>query len=55
MEKRKQSFYTLWAAAIVICVALSVFSLFFSACAKQGGETAAEGSGFVVESETPET
>lgn len=54
MKERNQFFYTLWAAAIVVCVLLSVFALFFSACAKQGGD-ATEESGFTVESEAPDT
>lgn len=55
MKEKSQLIYTLWAAAIIVCVLLSLFSLFFSACAKQ--ETAkpgpSESGGFAVETEDP--
>ncbi len=56
MNKNKNLLYLLWSAAIVICVVLSVFALFFSACAKQGGEAEkpAEKSGFTIEGPRPE-
>ena len=48
MKENKNLLYLLWSAAIVVCVVLSVFALFFSACAKQddGKTKAPEKSGF---------
>ena len=57
MKENKNLLYLLWSAAIVVCVVLSVFALFFSACAKQddGKTKAPEKSGFTVESAPPAT
>lgn len=52
MNTKKNLIYTLWSAAIVVCVILSVFALFFSACAKQETKSPDSG-GFVMESENP--
>ena len=54
MKAKKNMIYTLWSAAIVLCVLLSVFALFFSACAKQDGEVKeTESGGFTLETEDP--
>lgn len=37
MRTNKSSFYTMWSLAIVLCVLLSVFALFFASCAKSDG------------------
>ncbi len=56
MDKNKNLLYLLWSAAIVLCVALSVFALLFSACAKQeGADESAPTSAFTVESAAPAT
>lgn len=54
MKLNKNMLYTLWTAAIVICVAVSVFALLFSACAKPAGteETGKKGD-FTVETAAP--
>ena len=36
MNRNKNLFYLLWSVAIVVCVALSIFALLFSACSKTG-------------------
>ena len=52
MKADKNLLFSLWTAAIVLCVILSVFALFFSACAKteepQTGKTE-----FTIETEPP--
>ena len=52
-DNKNPLFYTLWAAAILLCTVLSVFSLLFASCShqerKKSGESAS--SGFTVESE----
>ena len=54
MKAKKNLIYTLWSAAIVICVLLSVFALFFSACAKQEEKPQeTDGGGFTMETEDP--
>jgi len=37
-KANKNLLYVLWSGAIILCVILSLFALFFSACAKTGGE-----------------
>ncbi len=42
-KKTKDSFYSLWTLAILLCLALSVFALLFASCSKGGtAETATE-------------
>lgn len=55
MKVNKNLLYTLWSAAIILCVIVSVFCLFFTACTK-GGEAAAQEkpSGFTIETALPE-
>lgn len=54
MKAKKNMIYTLWSAAIVLCVLLSVFALFFSACAKQEEKPQeTESGGFTLETEDP--
>ena len=51
MKLSKEKIYSLWSIAIIAVVILAVFSLFFSACARQdGGE---KDRGFTVESDRP--
>ena len=38
MKTNKNSFYMMWSLAIVLCMLLSVFALFFTSCAKSDGE-----------------
>ncbi len=45
MNKNKNLLYLLWSVAIIVCVALSVFALLFSACAKQEGAKDAKETG----------
>ncbi|MBR1659074.1 MAG: hypothetical protein IJ705_01990 [Oscillospiraceae bacterium] len=51
MKQFNPLFYTLWSAAIILCVAVSIFAFFFSACSKQKG---AEDGSFRVENEAAE-
>ena len=54
-EPKDQFVYTLWAGAIVVCLILSLFSLIFSACAKQSKpETAADKNDFTIEVDNTE-
>ena len=57
MKENKNLLYLLWSVAIVLCVALSLFALCFSACAKQDGAETPKPtkSGFTVESAAPST
>ena len=56
MKSSKNLLYLLWSVGIIVCVVLSVFALFFSACAKQeGAETKPAKGGFTVESAPPES
>ena len=57
MNRNKNLLYLLWSVAIVVCVVLSVFALFFSACSKQdgGGDKPSGKGGFTVESAPPAT
>ena len=47
--KQTSSGYTLWSAAIVLCVIASLFALFFASCTKP--ETSASGGGLNIEDE----
>lgn len=42
MNQRRNTFYTFWAAAIALAVALSIFALFFASCS--GGTSQADPS-----------
>ena len=42
MKFKKSFFYTLWSAAIVLCVCISFFALIFASCSKGGDRTAKE-------------
>ena len=55
MKARKNLLYTLWSAAIIVCVLASVFCLFFTACSKSesGAEKPDKQPGFTVETELP--
>ena len=56
MKSNKNLLYLLWSVAIIVCVALSVLALGFSACSKQEPADAAGGkSGFTVTSAPPVT
>ena len=57
MKQNNNLLYLLWSAAIVICVALSVIALGFSACSNQDKKEKSDkdSSGFTVESASPET
>ncbi len=50
MKQNSPLFYMLWSAAIILCVVISLFAFFFSACTRQ---TPTE-KGFQVEAEAPE-
>ena len=52
MKQNSPLFYTLWSAAIILCVLISVFAFFFSACSKQ--KEAAGEKGFTLEQEGAE-
>ena len=52
MKANKKLLYTLWSAAIVLCVILSAFALLFSACAKTE-EKPADKNKFTIETEAP--
>ena len=57
MNRNKNLFYLLWSVAIVVCVALSIFALLFSACSKTGGTKPKDDGkgGFAVVSAPPGT
>lgn len=49
MKQQHRPVSSLWAAAIALCVVLSVFSLFFASCAKEESEeTPAAQSGLTI-------
>lgn len=52
--KNKNSLYTLWSFAIVVCVFLSIFVLIFASCAKPGTETEGKKGKIEVTDETPQ-
>ena len=56
MKENKNLLYMLWSVAIIVCVALSILALGFSACSKQDGGEKKPGKGeFTIESAPPET
>ena len=50
MREKADSF---WALALVLCVILSVFALFFASCTRQETEEKPSSGGFSVETEAP--
>ena len=53
MKANKNLLFTLWSAAIVLCVILSAFALLFSACAKTEEDTKTGKGEFTIETEAP--
>ena len=53
MKLNKSTLFTLWNAALVLCVGVSVFALLFAACAKPAGESKDGKGEFTVVTETP--
>lgn len=50
-NKTRNSFYSLWSLAILLCLALSIFVLLFASCSK-GGSVEAETEQIVITDET---
>ena len=50
MKRNKNLLLSLWSAAIVLCVIVSIFALFFAACSKTGDPPKSE---FTIETDSP--
>ena len=54
MRSSKTLLFTLWSAALILCVAVSIFALLFSACAGPKEAKQEVKTGFTVETDVPE-
>ena len=53
MKSSKNLLFSVWSAAIIVCVIVSMFALFFAACAKTEEPQQTETPGFTIETEAP--